>query len=216
MTDTRKIPRTIHIPNDTVRDSNITPNDFAIVLYLKMVVFDHGNTFEFDEDVNRIKYLTNIKDNKTLKKSLKNLYDNNYLLEKTPENFVQGKPVRFSLNRDKFETDTNFTMLPMTVLTMVSEGRITRECARLIYYYESRVNRNNKRMFCFASEISISEETGIKAVKTIRKHNSILKREKLIDIKKGKLGWDYQYDEDGNPIFGKYNNHYYVNWDKLV
>jgi hypothetical protein len=214
---THKSIRQIHLPDESIRDPSITPNDFTLLLYLKAAIYDHNNKYSFYEDINKLKYWVNIKDNKTLKKSLVSLFDSGYLLIKTPDKFVQGKPVNFSLNKSKLDTEgKTFTMLPITILEMVRDTTITREAARLLYYYESRINRKiPDRHFCFPSEQTISRETNIKDPKTIRKHNKLLSQKYLIKIEKHKITWDYQYDEKDMPIFNKYNNHYYVNLDKM-
>lgn len=134
----------IQIFTDTVRDPNLNENDFAFILYLKLVTWKCGERYTFEAANQDIKQYTRIADNKTIKKSLKNLYVHNYLLEQIEE-LKQNKPIRFVLNREKFDTknrkeDQKFTQLPAKILYALKDGKLNRKEVRLLYYLSSYIN----------------------------------------------------------------------------
>jgi hypothetical protein len=88
-----------------------------------------------------------------------------------------------------------------------------------MYYYQSYIN-NTKRDWCFPSFETITRETGI-SENTITKYNKILAATKMVKITKHKLECTYGYeiDEDSgeeNIQFERYNNHYEIQWDKIL
>ena len=210
----------IQIPTDTVRDPNLTENDFAFILYLKLVTWKCGERYTFEAANQDIKQYTRIADNKTIKKSLKNLYVHNYLLEQIEE-LKQNKPIRFVLNPQKFDTknrvpDQKFTQLPAMILYALKDGKLNRKEVRLLYYLASYINlQSPAKQFCFTSIDRMSKELNM-SENTIIKHYKMLEKKKLIKIEKHKL--DYGYEEDGTLIWSRYNNHYsliYENFAKL-
>jgi hypothetical protein len=214
----KSLKQQIQIPTDTVRDPNLTENDFAFILYLKLVTWQCRERYTFEAANQDIKQYTRIADNKTIKKSLKNLYVHNYLLEPIEE-LKQNKPIRFVLNREKFDTknrkeDQKFTQLPAKILYALKDGKLNRKEVRLLYYLGSYINLQNPlKQFCFVSIERMTRELNM-SENTIIKHYKLLEKKKLIEIDKHKL--DYGYEEDGTLIWSKYNNHYFLRYEKIA
>lgn len=208
----------IQILIDTVRDPNLNDNDFALILYLKLVTWKCGERYTFEAANQDLKQYTRIADNKTIKKSLKNLYVHNYLLEQIEE-LKQNKPIRFVLNREKFDTknrkeNQKFTQLPAKILYALKDGKLNRKEVRLLYYLSSYINLQSPlKQFCFTSIDRMSKELNM-SENTIIKHYQMLEKKKLIKIEKHKL--DYGYEEDGTLIWSRYNNHYFLRYENFA
>lgn len=162
-----------------------------------------------------VKLPLGINDNRTIKKSMDNLYKQKYILQ--PVKIDSHSMGKIELNESLVKSKNKFTHVYVSSLEMLS--RIGQIGIRLLFYYESYTNRNDKikasSQFCYTSLDTISKETGLTR-KTIIKYNDILKKEKLLDIDIHKLGTDYRYDENDKVIFNRYNNHYYVRLENIL
>lgn len=207
----------IQIFTDAVRDPNLTENDFALLLYLRLTTWHCGDRYTFEAANHDIKQYTRIADNKTLKKSFVNLYVHNYLLEPIEE-LKQNKPNRFVLNREKFDTqnrneDQNYTQLPAKILYALKDGKLNRKEVRLLYYFKSYINiTDTRKQFCYKAIENMVKEINM-SENTIIKHYKMLEKKKLIKIEKHKL--DYGYERDGTLIWSKYNNHYFIRYENF-
>lgn len=118
------------------------------------------------------------------------------------------------LNRKLLTMNKNYACIYGSLLRHIP----TIDCTgvRLVSYYESYINRSSAiNQFCYASIETITKETGL-AKNTIIKYNKILCDKGFISVDKHKLGTDYKYDGKDKIVFSKYNNHYTVNWDKII
>lgn len=205
----------IQIPDEIIRNQCVDFNhyDFGVYALLKHAYFRNPKQ---DKDCLEIdhKFLMHklfISDNRTLKKSLNTLYKYEIIKEEIKRLPTKGA-LKITFNPLPFKSKS-FTQLPLSLINKVEYiGLIG---YRLLYYYESFINRKDviSKQFCFIGQETIHKELGID-FNTIKKYNDILKKQKLITIKKHKLQED-GYDEFDNLIYTKHNNHYYVHIDKM-
>ncbi|OZB98041.1 hypothetical protein [Paenibacillus sp. XY044] len=202
----------IQLPRSIIKDPRLSSLEFCILARFKFLQFASSGMGKFEIDLNELKRSLEVNDNRTLKKALDNLYQYKYISKQVT--FNRGRPVEVILDLDKMNLNNDFTQLPLKLFSKV--GEIGHHGFRLLYYYESYVNRNkDHKQFCFAALETIENETGISR-KTIVKYNKILVKAKLLQIDRHELETDYQYDEAGELIFNKYNNHYEVRLEKLL
>lgn len=205
----------LQIPDEIIRNQCVDFNhyDFGVYAMLKYAHFLNPNK---DKDMLEVdhKFMMNklfINDSRTLKKSLNKLYKCEFIeeeIKRLPRNGI----LKLKFNPSPFKTKS-FTQLPVNLINKIEQiGLIG---YRLIYYYESYINRKDviSKQFCFVAQDTISSELNINK-ETIKKYNDILKKSKLVTIKKHKLESD-GYDDLDNIVFNKYNNHYYVHIDKM-
>ncbi|MDP9675196.1 putative transcriptional regulator [Paenibacillus jamilae] len=212
--------QSIHLPTSTVRDPNINANDFCLILYLKYLTWRSGNRYEFDVSLSELKQFLNIQDNKTLKSSFNNIFREEYIIREIKK-ILPNSPIRFFLNQKKFDTDSKldekfFTYLPINILYGMKDRKLDRKEVRILYYIKSYINYSDpKKEYCFTG----IEKTMVKELNmgknTIPKYTDMLVKKNLIRIEKNKLETSYQYDEEGNLIFTRYNNHYYLDFNNI-
>lgn len=208
MEDKKKIM--IQVPDYIIRNTDIKmdANTFGVYTYLK---FHHFLSINKDEsmeiDHNKLKSKLGISDNRTVKKCLINLHKLGIILEyidKLPSNGA----LNITLNQDT-HIDKQFTQLPATILNRIDNiGLIG---LRLIYYYESYINRKDRfdKQFAYPSIEITSKDLKVNK-NTILTYNEMLVKNKLIKINKAKL----EYHEDSS-FFDKYYNKYHVLVEKL-
>lgn len=205
----------LQIPDEIIRNQCVDFNhyDFGVYAMLRYAHFRNPNK---DKDMLEVdhKFMMNklfINDSRTLKKSLNKLYKYGFIeeeIKRLPRNGI----LKLKFNPSPFKTKS-FTQLPTNLINKIEQiGLIG---YRLIYYYESYINRKDviSKQFCFVGQDTISSELNINK-ETIKKYNDILKKSKIVTIKKHKLEFD-GYDDLDNIVFNKYNNHYYVHIDKM-
>lgn len=198
----------IQLPNKLVRDPNITAIDFVLLFKLKHLAFLH-NSCQFEVDNNKLKLALGIADNKTIKKSYKNLYEQDYLLE--PAELLRGKPVKFTINEAKLSSKEEYTQLPIYVIEHLDTIKYVG--FRLLYYYSSYINKS--KLYAYPSIETIKQHLGVHK-DTVQEYNEKLRKAKLISIEKHDLRHDYTYDINDRLERTKYNNHYILHIDKLV
>lgn len=202
----------IQIPRRTIKNPELSSLEFCIVARLKFLQYASNSKEYFEIDMNELRRNLEINDNRTLKKAWTNLYQQKYIDE--PVTIHRGKPSKVILNPNMMHLNNDFAQLPLKLFSRI--GEIGYHGFRLLYYYESYINRNkDHRQFCFTSLETIENDMGMSR-KTILKHNETLVKAKLLKIQKHELGTDYQYDEAGELIFNKYNNHYEVRLENLL
>ncbi|KAA9007365.1 helix-turn-helix domain-containing protein [Paenibacillus spiritus] len=207
--------RWVHIKNETIRDPSITANDFCLLVYLKWFSFNGKERTEFDIDNGHAKFYTGIKDNKTIKKSYLSLYEHGYICIPVHDHIIQSRALQIKLNNAKLHSESGFTRLPSTLLYMIRDSALSQQELRILYYLESRINRPTKA-FCYPSRELICSELGIKSPKTISTAKKSLVSRGLLKVEEHKIGTTLQYDEEDRLIRTKFNNHYYVQIDKML
>jgi hypothetical protein len=195
----------IQIPNSIIKNPKVNPIDFSLLVKFKYLYYDCGNNYDFEIDLQKLKLNLYINDNRTIKKCFENLYELRYIKEQIE--IKKRKPIHIKLN-EKWIKEKPFTQLQANILDWIED--IDYVGIRLLYYYESFINRSIiKNQFCFASMDTIGKDTGI-TKKTLIKYNEILVKSKLLKIEKHKLTTEYNYTENDELVFDKYNNHYSV------
>jgi len=198
----------LQVPTEIVRNIgfNLDEKSFAVYAYLLYKKFKAFNNSEIDVLLRDIKVVTGITDNRTLKKCFLNLH-NQGLIKNQIDKLPINKPLRFIM-LEPYKSDY-FTQLPLELLKSIDNiGLIG---FRLMYYYESYINRSNmSKQFCYPSYETIQIDLGISNF-SVTKYNKLLTKEKLLTITKHKA----EYDPFGDSGLEKFNNHYSVNLHKL-
>lgn len=163
-------------------------------LYRNKEIFIHNNKI--------MKYL-NINDNRTLKKSLINL-NNLDLIKEQYTTLPTHYPLKITLTQPLKGKLGNFTQLPSSLLTE-NLIDIKPQGFRLLYYYESFINRSSNKNYANPSLERIVNETNISRNKCIE-FNKLLVKKKFLLIKRQRIK---SSDLDDSNIV-KYNNHYFV------
>lgn len=196
----------VQVPTEVVRNIGFNLDEksftvFAYLLFKKFRSLDKDNVLEIDHVT--LKKVLGINDNRTLKRCFDVLYD-----QKLIKDPVNKFPVRSKLNIELLHPyrEEWFTQLPLDLLNSINDIGYTG--FRLMYYYESYINRNEiMKDFCYPSYETICDDLKIKNDK-LSKYNNELKKLKFISITKHEVQFDNPLDEDR---FTRYNNHYRVN-----
>lgn len=217
----KSVKQTVQIRNDAVRDPDLSSNGFALVVYLKYLYWKTGSKLEFEAITPDIKDYLCISDNKTLKSIFKELHCLKYLMRQVEE-LKQNKPILITLNKERFLTNTNkeeteyFAQLPINILYAMRDRKLDRKEVRILYYLKSYINHtDSKKMYCYPGiETTMTKELNM-SKNTIPKYTKLLEDKGLISIEKNVLHTSYQYDDEGRLLFNKFNNHYYLNYERL-
>ncbi|QJI52337.1 hypothetical protein [Psychrobacillus phage Perkons] len=208
-----KVKLFIQIEDEIIRNKlfKLDANTFVIYAYLKYLHFRTFGKNEMEIDHNFLKNKLYINDNRTVKRSLEVLHKQGVILELINKLPSKGG-IKVTFNDETIESNS-FTQLPVTILHKIEHIGVLG--VRLLFYYESFINRNSDitEQFAFPSVETTAETLGI-SFKTVYKYNEILKEKKLLKVDKHELDLD-GYDNLDNALFTKYNNHYYVKLDKL-
>lgn len=195
----------IQVPNIIIRDGkNISSTDFVLYTYLKFqdqigITTENKKIVSFSQ----LKIVMNIKTNSTLKNSLQNLKKLN-LIEYDEINYTLNSVLKFNMIPIEKK---QYTQLPFSILNLIP--LIDYEGFRLLYYYETYINRKKLNSKAYPSYIKIIEDLNISS-KTLSKYNSILEKNKFLTIEKSNLKKDLYSDYSE-----KYNNKYKVNIEKF-
>lgn len=195
----------VQIPNSIVKNKEITVNAFAVYVYLKRESFrKREDKLKLKLDHNEIKHKLGMsKDNRPLLAALQNLHRQGLIKEE-----ILKMPIHSPLFITLIEVEpAPFTQLPIEIIEKVPT--IKSRGLRLMYYYESYINRKQVlRQFAFPSFETIQEDLGFNQ-NTIIKYNKLLVDNKMLKVTKHKA-------EQGEFGFEKWNNHYFIQWDKIV
>lgn len=211
----------IQIADKIIRSPQI--DCVAFVLYGKLVQLYRlkggvSDTIEIDHAA--LKYFLNIKSNQKLKTAINTLYDAKMIRTKI-DTLPKNQPLQIEINsffdlkkagktkEDRF----SYTQMPYILLDRRMIETLGHAGIRLLYYFESYINRTKTFSFCFTSLETIQKEIGL-SENTILKYIDILKKNKLISVKKHKLEFA-GYDEYDTVCFTKYNNHYIVDIENI-
>ena len=159
-------------------------------------------------DVNKLKKFLKISDNRTLKAKLNNLYKHN-LIENKIESLPRKKEIIIVFNDELYNSFKQFTFISADLFDLYKEEKINCDGFRLIMYYKSHINRKTGNNYCFVGYATLATRLKI-SNSTIQEANNKLLKEKLLKIEINKLEPTYEYNEQDEIIFTKYNNHYYV------
>jgi hypothetical protein len=199
----------IQIPDEIIRNkySVMDSNTFATYTYLKFLHFRNYGKETIEIVISDFKHTLNISDNRTIKKCLLNLHKMGVVLELI-DTLPKRKPITLTFNPEPFESIA-FTQLPATILYKINKiGTIG---LRILFYYESFINRKDRRekQYAFpaiettAADLNINKETVIE-------YNRILHDNDLLIITKHEIQFEGAYNDLDKPLFTRYNNHYNV------
>ncbi|MFC0559658.1 hypothetical protein [Halalkalibacter alkalisediminis] len=210
MADESKIFKLQLLSDEVVRNPKL--NSKAFVAFAKLCeMYGKSKNDILEVDHKAFKGYLSVSDNRSFKAVLHNLYENNLILNEI-ETLPRRSALEIHINKDMtpLHNKNMFTQLDIRLLDKKILDEIGTIGIRLMYYYESRINRLElHKDHAYASIETISKDTGF-AKDTIGKYNEILEKRKLIWIKKFKLehvGW---YDEGNYIDFARYANHTYV------
>jgi hypothetical protein len=204
----------IQIPDEIIRNTNfiLDSHTFATYTYLKYLHFRNYYEDVLELDHNAFKGKLCMADNRTLKKCLVSLHKQGIILEYI-DKLPKQKALILTFNPVLLESK-KFTQLPANTLYKIEHiGAIG---LRLLFYYESYINRTDEpsKQYAFPAIETTAKDLHINK-ETVIEYNNKLKKHKLIKITKHKLEWSGEYDDLDKGLFTKYNNHYHVQIDKI-
>lgn len=208
----------IQIPTEIVRNKDINATEFVLLAKLIQAYYLSGKKEEFELHHKNLIFLMSIGDNNTFKKAYNSLVQQGYVLDKL-NTLPRKSGILVRLNPNiipELNKGTNFTQLTSKLLDKVVIDAIGYVGIRMIYYFQSHINKKGKKDYCYASEETIAEHLGI-TKRTVITYNQKLKKVRLVKIVCHELGED-DYIRKGEKdvlTFKKYNNHYYVREDKI-
>lgn len=207
------------LTHTTVRNSNITANDFVLVLYLKYMIWQRNNKYIFEVSSDDMKRWTGLSD-KMLKKSLGNLFVQNYIIEEVGKR-TPNKPVMLILNKVKFDTEDRaegeyFAAMPIKLLYALKDGKLNSKEVRFLYYLKSYINvKNTIKQFCYAGiDTRMRFELNMSKPTIIELHNE-LESKKLISVTRHIWGTNWEYDDNDKLIHKRFNNHYAIEFENI-
>lgn len=215
----------IQVPQQLIRNKNFS--DSAFVMYAKLIQIYYltGRESVIPVDHRMIMYQLNIRDNKRFKRIMDELYKKKLIKTKLgalPRKGYMEIEINtfFDLKKQNKDKEDRFfyAQLPYHVLEYPVLNAIGVTGVRLLYYYESYINRKQGKEFAYPSYETIMEETGL-ADKTLTKYNNILVKHKFIKIIKHQLQCTYEYiKKDTGEILNyiRHNNHYYVYPERII
>lgn len=210
----------IQVPTEIVRNKNITALEFVLLAKIIQAYYLSGKKDEFELLHKNLIFLLNIGDNNTFKKAYNNLVQQGYLIDEIDKLPRKGG-IKVKVNLDiipELNKNTTFTQVIKDILDKSVIDVVGYIGIRLIYYYQSYINNKvlNKG-HCYASEDTITDHLGISR-KTVIEYNKKLKQYKFVKIECHDLNDTGAYIRKGESemlVFTKYNNHYFVQEDKI-
>lgn len=226
----------IQIPNRVIRANEL--DDVTFFVYCKLIQYywyKFGKQNPLELDHHALKYHTGIKSNKKLKECLQKLYQHKLIkteIEELPRNEMLKIELNTFFDKEKLaeinevrkkqgkeEKVYYFAQLPCELLDVRILNIVKYTGVRLMYYYQSYVNKSTNSVFpyAFTSLKTIEKETGL-SENTIIKYNSILKKNNLLYIEKHQKGSIDRYGKQNEEVFSVkiFNNHYHVQDFEIV
>ncbi|TCJ00967.1 hypothetical protein [Cytobacillus praedii] len=211
----------IQIPTDIIRNDEINAMEFVLLAKLIQAYYLSSKQEEFELHHKNLIFLLNIGDNNTFKKSYNKLVKQGYIvtpIDKLPRK--GGINVKLNMNIiPELNKKLPFAQLNSSVLDKSVIDAIGYIGIRLIYYYQSYINRKDiAKNHCYASEETIAAHLGI-TKRTVIEYNKKLKKNKMVKITGHELmeTGEYKRKKDKEVIvFNKYNNHYFVKEDRII
>lgn len=201
----------IQIPTNVIRNPSISHEAFFIYAKLIQHYYVHkGKSKVLSIDHRKFMYFSNIKSNRTFKKCMSELFQNELIKSDLLSLPRQGN-IEIELS-DKQEG--SFAQLEYWLLDQCMLNVIGYEGYRLLYYFKSYINDYSQ--FCFCSRETIAKDIG-SSPNTVDKYIRILEKLKMIKIHKHELKSDGTYlsEFDDRENITKYNNHYYLRHDQF-
>lgn len=206
--------RTVSVPKSIIQNKNIKTHAFCLFVLLKELytikkVDDNIISVYYPELMDYLK----LKSHTTLKVALQDLYENG-IIHNTFPRFPKNQVLEIRVNSEIFKDETQTTTMPISMFSLVEKVGLIG--IRLLWYYESLINRRRKDNYADPAYEEIVKALGL-SQPTIGKHNLLLEKYGLLTIERHGLGVDknYRYDENDRVVFTKINNYYFVNLDQI-
>lgn len=191
----------LQIKNSLIKNPKFSSGAFCTYAYLKNKVYLFDNN-KFELRGRQVMTDLQISNTRTFNKFVSELSNLNIITEESRLNKGGSFKVEFLTDDSK----QNFTQLPRGLIDKITEiGLIG---FRLLYYYESYINRTkqvDRVAFAFPSYETICSDLDI-SKPTLSKHNKILVDKKLLSIKKHNVTNNAGMDDEK---FYRFNNHYF-------
>ncbi|MCM3110007.1 hypothetical protein [Lederbergia lenta] len=200
----------IQIPTSVVRNENTFINNEEFLLYSRLcfLFFKNYKNEEIKVDHKKLMGKLSIGDTRTLKNRLLQLH-NAGLIRNKIDILPRRSELVILFNDRVIKENKYFTMMNVDIFNHLD--KITSHSFRLLFYYKSHINLKQEGVdYCFVGVETLKNRLKMGG-HTINQANNNLVENKLIEIKKHKLKHNYEYDEQDELVFDKYNNHYYIN-----
>ncbi|WHX32887.1 hypothetical protein QNK09_12050 [Brevibacillus agri] len=208
----------IQIPNAIVRNPNLESTAFVVLAKLIQIhsLLHRPDTITFD--YSKVMNDLCIKENRTFKSALKNLFEQGYILDQI-ERLPRKSMLAIRMNKNKVNPskEGKWTQLPITYLHRVILQKIGHIGFRLLYYYESYIYRGSvDGLWAYPSIDTIAADIGITQT-TVKKYNKLLHNEKFIKIDTFEVEGIEIYDENNvyRYTLDRYHNKYSVEIDRI-
>jgi hypothetical protein len=188
----------------------INSKEFQLYYYLKIL---HDKQKSNVVSLNHNQYMSKfgIKSNSTFKKLISQLYKNN-LINNIVEELPKQSLIHIEMNKDYIQKQP-FTLIHINLYYLIN--KVSYQGLRLMYYHESRINRNIEGNKCsYAGIRTIVRETKINHNQVIEYHDKLSKL-KLLKVDVNDLSYTGTYDEFTQEIKTKYTNKYYPQLSKI-
>ncbi len=209
----------IQILTEIIKDKRLKPIDFALYTKITHLYNIHQKQEETPFFHSEVRSDLLIQDNRTLKNSLERLYECGYILNEI-KSFPKKLGIGIKFNPDYLvveKDDIMFTQLPSEIVSRRIVSEIGHIGVRLLYYYESYINRKTLKNYAHPAEETTSFELNID-LKTVREYNSRLKSSGLVRIQTSKHEGYQEYIKKGESdvrYYRQFNNKYYVKLDNF-
>lgn len=202
------------IPNDVIRDPNLSSEEFSVYAVLIRLYFskkEEVNPIQVNHK--RISERLGIPKNETLKKYINGLYEKELILNKVDALPRKGL-IGITLNESRLPvkgSNITFTQTTESIVSSECVSQIKMKGIRLYFYLKSYMDTRHTPSFAYPSMDRISAETGI-AKNTIRKHLSLMKNKRFIDIQHSdkQSSKESYYGEYDQVITTGYQNKYFL------
>ncbi|MEH7760106.1 hypothetical protein V7417_05235 [Bacillus pumilus] len=207
------------IANDVIRDPNLSSEEFSVYAVLVRVYFSKKEKVNpIQVNHKRISERLGIPKNETLKKYINGLYEKELILNKVDALPRKGL-IDITLNETRLPIKGSgipFTQVTESVLSSECVAQIKMKGIRLYFYLKSYMDTRHTPSFAYPGMDRISAETGV-AKNTIRKHLSLMKNKRFIDIQHSdkQSSKESYYGEDDQVITTGYQNKYFL-YDHLI
>lgn len=202
----------VQVPTSVIRnEDHIFIDNGCFLLYVRLcfLYFRNYKNEEIKIDHKKLMRILHVNDTRTLKKRLDGLYKANLIQNKISSLPRKGE-IAIVFNSKILNESKHFTMMNAKIFDYMND--INEHSFRLLFYYKSHINLNDdkKLNYCFVGIETLKVKLKMGS-DTIHQANNQLKENKLIKITRHKLETTYEYDENDELIFDRYNNHYIVN-----
>lgn len=225
-------PFKIQIPQSIVRNSeDVKLNDKQFVLLAKLIQFyksqpekEKSLTFTIISYKKLMNYI-DITDQRTFVDCLKGLVEKKLITNEIKRLPRDGKltitlspTVIPDLNKGQMFTQLESEVVNMSVIEKVGHTGV-----RILYYIMSWINYKQKitgrprgKDHCYASVERMSKDIGV-SEKTFIKYVGILEDVEFIKVVRHEIHDGHKVDKNGNEnlLLDRWNNHYFINHDKI-